>query len=774
MKLELTTGVALSVGMVVLFGFGFGAVEKMVHSSARAKAVETALADARGASLAAEIGWHAMVERYRGVVRSSVAGPVLKNAPWRDDAAAVSDSLAAMLERAGGSGFAAALVPGRVVATSGDKEPPVAIDSLAAVSDSFAGATSARLEVSDGKPVVAVASPVRSGEGAVQGVVVVVIPVHDIMLRQWTMMDAVTGGIVVLGPKGQVLAATLPQDTRADLQTADFSNFFFAGSGRNNVRQEFAPAVRPLADDRVQAGTLIGVGSVDREFLTDLTDKVRGMVMLLGAMAVLMVLLVSALTPSVRGAVATTVAVPVPAPQPALQPAPQPVAVPPPSPGLPQAPIVVPNVAVDPSETPHPLPGAPSAPVPATPVVGVPPAQVTPPQPVAAAPTASAPAAEPSVDEKYTKGKGMSPRPGNYETQDNLGTPAAPTSGAAKPFVAPGPRSQPPSAGAGAFDPIAAAASMSAAATMTSANPKPTAPAGPMASSSQNEGGAAAQPVPPLPPLGGAPEPVPPSAPMGGAAPEPLAPLPPLPPQSDPSAAAVAPPQPAAFGGPQTPAAPPLPPQPVAAPPPPPEPAASSMPPVPATAPPLPPEPVAAPPLPPQPAAAPPLPPQPVAAPPLPPEPVAAPPPPPLPAAPPLPPLPNAMGAPDSAIPAPAEPPAVPLPAASESAPVLTSNTPADAGNTIAPAVPAPEALAALQAAVVLPFDERHYRSVFDHFVGSKQQLGENIAALRYDGFATRLRNSEEQLIEQHGCRAVRFQVQVKDNRVSLRPQLVR
>ena len=115
-------------------------------------------------------------------------------------------------------------------------------------------------------------------------------------------------------------------------------------------------------------------------------------------------------------------------------------------------------------------------------------------------------------------------------------------------------------------------------------------------------------------------------------------------------------------------------------------------------------------------------------------------------------------------------PSAVPLPAT----PVLSAQTPADAGNTIAPAVPAPEALAALQAAVVLPFDERHYRSVFDHFVGSKQQLGENIAALRYDGFATRLRNSEEQLIEQHGCRAVRFQVQVKDNRVSLRPQLVR
>ena len=76
--------------------------------------------------------------------------------------------------------------------------------------------------------------------------------------------------------------------------------------------------------------------------------------------------------------------------------------------------------------------------------------------------------------------------------------------------------------------------------------------------------------------------------------------------------------------------------------------------------------------------------------------------------------------------------------------------------------------------APVLPFDESHYKVVFDKFIGSKKDLGEQVAAITYEGFSAKLRKSEEALIDQHGCKAVRFQVLVKDNRVSLRPQLVR
>lgn len=71
-------------------------------------------------------------------------------------------------------------------------------------------------------------------------------------------------------------------------------------------------------------------------------------------------------------------------------------------------------------------------------------------------------------------------------------------------------------------------------------------------------------------------------------------------------------------------------------------------------------------------------------------------------------------------------------------------------------------------------FDEDHYRSVFDEFVGSKQRLGEVVENISYEGFSAKLRRSEQQLIDKHGCRSVRFQVVVRDRQVSLRPQLVR
>ena len=72
------------------------------------------------------------------------------------------------------------------------------------------------------------------------------------------------------------------------------------------------------------------------------------------------------------------------------------------------------------------------------------------------------------------------------------------------------------------------------------------------------------------------------------------------------------------------------------------------------------------------------------------------------------------------------------------------------------------------------PFDADHYRAVFDEFVAAKSQLGESVEGLSFEGFGAKLRSSEENLIEQHGCRAVRFQVILNDRSVSLRPQLVR
>lgn len=74
----------------------------------------------------------------------------------------------------------------------------------------------------------------------------------------------------------------------------------------------------------------------------------------------------------------------------------------------------------------------------------------------------------------------------------------------------------------------------------------------------------------------------------------------------------------------------------------------------------------------------------------------------------------------------------------------------------------------------VEPFDSSHYRAVFEEFVARKRELGEPTENIGLDSFSAKLRVSEGNLIEERGCRAVRFQVIVKDGQVSLRPQLVR
>lgn len=123
----------------------------------------------------------------------------------------------------------------------------------------------------------------------------------------------------------------------------------------------------------------------------------------------------------------------------------------------------------------------------------------------------------------------------------------------------------------------------------------------------------------------------------------------------------------------------------------------------------------------------------------------------------PTPPVPPAPPAPPIPPPGPAKPPA---PAAAPPSPPMAPNPPdpsAGGGS------PDPR-----------PFDMEHYRRVYDEFVSAKERLGESVEGLSFEGFGAKLKASEESLIDRHGCRAVRFQVLVKDHAVSLRPQLVR
>jgi hypothetical protein len=67
-------------------------------------------------------------------------------------------------------------------------------------------------------------------------------------------------------------------------------------------------------------------------------------------------------------------------------------------------------------------------------------------------------------------------------------------------------------------------------------------------------------------------------------------------------------------------------------------------------------------------------------------------------------------------------------------------------------------------------YNERIYRE----YVAAKRALGENVASIPKDRFCQRLKGRGDALLQKHGCRMVRFQVDTVDNQVVLRPVLIR
>jgi hypothetical protein len=64
---------------------------------------------------------------------------------------------------------------------------------------------------------------------------------------------------------------------------------------------------------------------------------------------------------------------------------------------------------------------------------------------------------------------------------------------------------------------------------------------------------------------------------------------------------------------------------------------------------------------------------------------------------------------------------------------------------------------------------EADYRRVFDDFVASRTQCGEGLEGVTFEKFVVKLRQNRSQLIQRYGCASVRFQVYVKDGRTALK-----
>ena len=65
---------------------------------------------------------------------------------------------------------------------------------------------------------------------------------------------------------------------------------------------------------------------------------------------------------------------------------------------------------------------------------------------------------------------------------------------------------------------------------------------------------------------------------------------------------------------------------------------------------------------------------------------------------------------------------------------------------------------------------DSYYETLFKEFVKAKAELGEDVSAVSKDRFIQKLENTETKLIEKYNCSAVRFEVQTKNNKVSLAP----
>ena len=70
--------------------------------------------------------------------------------------------------------------------------------------------------------------------------------------------------------------------------------------------------------------------------------------------------------------------------------------------------------------------------------------------------------------------------------------------------------------------------------------------------------------------------------------------------------------------------------------------------------------------------------------------------------------------------------------------------------------------------------EDAHFQQVYREFVATKEKCGEPADGLTYDKFVAKLRKNQEQLIAKYACRAVRFQVYVKDGKTALKAQPIK
>ena len=70
--------------------------------------------------------------------------------------------------------------------------------------------------------------------------------------------------------------------------------------------------------------------------------------------------------------------------------------------------------------------------------------------------------------------------------------------------------------------------------------------------------------------------------------------------------------------------------------------------------------------------------------------------------------------------------------------------------------------------------EETEWREVYQQFVATKQQCGENVEGFTYEKFRATLIKNRDALASRHGAGQVRFSVYVKDGKAALKANPLR
>jgi hypothetical protein len=309
MKLELTTGVALSVGLVILFGAGYGAVDSVVESGATRQLEETVAAESRAVAVEGVLRWERLLDRYRGIVKAGLQNPVVNAARWVDadaDVQGLENVLATLLSRANGRGQAAVIssdstVISSTVSRAGSES--LSWTKFRAVQDALNGTPIVRSEKENGNIHVVAAAPIESGDALI-GVLVVTAPVDRRELAYWELLSHVTESALILSDStGDTIANNLREASEKRVSR-------ITEPGQVNIDGSSYWASRAvLNDDGGLAGHIVGLKVISREPVQDMIVKIRKMFQFFGAVALLMTLMVAMFVPA-PAPVVQTVSVP--------------------------------------------------------------------------------------------------------------------------------------------------------------------------------------------------------------------------------------------------------------------------------------------------------------------------------------------------------------------------------------------------------------------------------------------------------------------------------